>query len=64
MKITDLNGKEIAVINLSAAIEQSEFFKDCYHEPPNLEIDKRLQTYWADIYYKLTELQKNFNTDK
>lgn len=57
MKITDLNGQHIEVTDLTAALEQAAYFKDCYHEPPDPVADKRQQAYWTDIYNKLMALQ-------
>lgn len=61
MKITDLNGQEIKVTDLIAAIRQAETFKDYHHEPPRPEMDKSRQAYWTDIYNKLLNLQTQLN---
>lgn len=64
MKITDVNGKKIDVTNIAAAIEQAEYFKDCYHEPPDLIADEKLQTYWTDLHNKLLKLQSRLTNTK
>ena len=57
MKIMDLNGEQIEVTDLTAAIEQAAYFKNCYHIPPQPIADSRQQAYWSDIYNKLIALQ-------
>jgi len=57
MKITDLNGQEITVTDLKAAIVQAKMFKAYRHEPPEPIADNRQQVYWTDIYNKLIALQ-------
>ena len=57
MKIADLNGQQIEVADLTAALEQAKYFKDCHHTPPDPVADKRQQAYWTDIYNKLVVLQ-------
>ena len=61
MKITDLNGQEITVTDLNAAIAQAADFKDCRHDSPEPVADSRQQAYWTDIYKKLIHLQKRHN---
>lgn len=63
MKITDLNGQEITVTDLNAAIAQAADFKDCRHDPPEPIADSRQQTYWTDIYHKLIQLQKKHSDE-
>lgn len=59
MKVTDLNEQLIEVTDLSAALEQATFFKDCHQEPPEPITDSRQQAYWTDIYAKLIALHSN-----
>ncbi|MGV3766777.1 MAG: hypothetical protein ACO1NW_11670 [Chitinophagaceae bacterium] len=58
MKITDITGQEITVTDLEAAIAQAKRFKGYRHEPPQPVSDSRQQAYWADLYRKLKQLQK------
>jgi len=57
MKIKDLNGQEITVTDLNAAIAQARSFKEYRHNPPEPIADSRQQAYWIDIYNKLIALQ-------
>jgi len=63
MKITDLNGQEITVTDLKAAIAQAAAYKEYQHEPPVPIADKRQQAYWTDIYNKLIQLQKQHSDE-
>jgi hypothetical protein len=60
MRIIDVTGKEIAVSNLPAAIEEAAFFMGiAYAEqtPEAIAASNEQQSYWSDIYQKLLELQ-------
>lgn len=45
MKIKDLNGQEITVTDLNAAIAQARSFKEYRHNPPEPIADSRQQAY-------------------
>jgi hypothetical protein len=55
MNIIDLDGKEIAVTDLSLAILQADDFRHYRHE--FAEFDEKQRRYWEDIYQKLLRLR-------
>lgn len=58
MKITDMNGHEIEVTNLDQAIEMAGQFRFFHHKNREYtETDRRLKTYWTDVYEKLMQLK-------
>lgn len=59
MHIIDLNGKEIKITNLHAAIEQANLFVGYFHTDEQFKDFEEVQkTYWIDILQKLQELAK------
>lgn len=62
MKITDLNGCQIEVVNLEDAIKIAEEYKQNEHiNKVFSEFDKRLKVYWTDMFEKLTVIKKRLN---
>lgn len=57
MHITDLNGKEIKITNLHAAIDQANMFIGYFDSDERFRDFEDIQkTYWRDIVRKLQEL--------
>jgi hypothetical protein len=64
MNVTDLNGTEITVTDIKAAIKQAAAFKTYRHQslsPAQLAGDGKLQEYWADMHAKLLQLQTDIS---
>jgi hypothetical protein len=64
MSITDLEGREITVTDLHAAIKQAKIFKCmAYVEqtPAAIAATKERQNYWTDFYQKLLQLRSRSN---
>lgn len=58
IKITDLNGFELEIEDLQLAIMQADDNRHYQHFNPVYQTtDKKLQTYWDDIYQKLLRLK-------
>ncbi|NHA05582.1 hypothetical protein G7092_17355 [Mucilaginibacter sp. HC2] len=58
MKIIDLEGKEIAVTDLSLAILQADDYRHYRHINTEFaEFDEKQRRYWEDIYQKLLKLK-------
>lgn len=58
MKITDLEGNTLEVIDLEKAIQQAKLFKDFRHADKSYKkLDETLCCYWTDIYEKLLKLK-------
>ncbi len=58
MNIIDLEGKEIAVTDLSLAILQADDYRHYRHiNPVYAEFDEKQRRYWEDFYQKLMHLQ-------
>lgn len=54
MRVTDLNGCKIEVINLDEAIQITAEYKEYEHTNKEFsELDIRLRRYWKDMYGKL-----------
>ena len=65
MKIKDLNGCTIEIINLNEAIQIIRRYKQYEHENKGFsELDKKLNRYWTDLYEKLSRMKNNMSTDK
>ena len=65
MYITDLNGCLIEVTDLDEAIQITAEYKQYEHENQGFsELDKRLNSYWTDMYEKLTAIKNNQQTLK
>ncbi|RUT67700.1 hypothetical protein D0817_25045 [Flavobacterium cupreum] len=59
MKITDINGCQIEVIDLREAILIAKRFSKYRHEDKSFsEFDKRQNAYWTDMYEKLTAIKE------
>ena len=59
MHITDLNGKEIKITNLHAAIDQANMFIGYFDSDERFRDFEEIQkSYWRDIVCKLQELAK------
>jgi len=59
MHITDLNGKEIKITNLHAAIDQANMFIGYFDSDERFRDFEEIQkSYWRDIVGKLQELAK------
>jgi hypothetical protein len=55
MKIIDLNGKEIEVMDLPLAILQADDYRHYRHNNP--DYDGKQRKYWEDFYQKLMQQQ-------
>lgn len=66
MKVRDLNGCQIEVTNLDEAIKITAEYKEYEHVNKGFsELDKKLNSYWTDLYNKLSLLkQKETSTKK
>ena len=63
MIITDLNGAPIEVTDLDKALAQADSFRDYKHtDNTHKALDKRLKTYWQDLYIKLKQLKEAQNS--
>lgn len=59
MKIIDLDGKVIEIENLDLAIRQADDYRHYQHtDAAFMELDKKQQTYWQDVYEKLLKLRQ------
>ena len=59
MKIIDLDGKVIEIENLDLAIMQADDYRRYQHtDAAFIELDKKQQTYWEDVYEKLLKLRQ------
>lgn len=59
MKVTDLNGFQIEIIDLNEAMRIISEFKEYSHVDKNFsEFDKRQKIYWTDMYEKLSSIKK------
>ncbi|GEM52753.1 hypothetical protein EB1_25430 [Empedobacter brevis NBRC 14943 = ATCC 43319] len=59
MKIMDLNGCPIEVIDLKEAIKIAKRNTGYSHENKSFsEFDKRQNAYWTDMYEKLTAIKE------
>lgn len=63
MKVKDLNGCQIVIPNLDEAIRIVAEYMEYEHENEGFsELDKKLNSYWSDLYKKLSSLkQKSIN---
>lgn len=62
IKVNDLNGYTIEVTDLKEAIQMAREFKDNRHEDKHFsDFDKRQNTYWTDMYQKLTAVKKRLD---
>ena len=62
MKITDQNGKVIAVDNLQLALLQADDYRHYRHTDPGFaDFDDKQQAYWDDVYQKLLALSEQAN---
>jgi hypothetical protein len=58
LKIIDLEGKEIAVTDLSLAILQADDYRHYRHvNPEYAEFDEKQRRFWEDVYQKLLRLK-------
>ena len=58
MKIKDLNGCTIEIINLNEAIQIIRRYKQYEHENKGFsELDTKLNRYWTDMYEKLLKIK-------
>ncbi|MEZ2338373.1 hypothetical protein AB6735_22185 [Mucilaginibacter sp. RCC_168] len=58
LKIIDLEGKEIAVTDLSLAILQADDYRHYRHvDPEYADFDEKKRRYWEDVYQKLIRLK-------
>jgi hypothetical protein len=54
LKIIDLNGEELVVVDLKAAMEQANRFRRYRHVDKSFkQFDKKQRAYWEDVYNKL-----------
>lgn len=59
MKIKDLKGQFLEIIDLDKAIRQAEIFKDYKYENKEFEnINAERKSYWTDLYKKLLILKQ------
>jgi hypothetical protein len=64
MKVTDLNGCPIEVTDLKEAIRITKQYKKYRHEDKSYsDFDKRQNTYWTDMYEKLTAIKEPLNNN-
>lgn len=57
MFITDLNGLQITVTDLPAAIKQADNFRHFKHEDREMQkMDADLNAYWQDVFNKLQKI--------
>lgn len=64
MKVTDLNGCPIEVIDLDEAIGITAQYKGYRHEDKRYsDFDKKLRAYWTDMYEKLTAIKERLNNN-
>ncbi|WPU94693.1 hypothetical protein SNE25_04060 [Mucilaginibacter sabulilitoris] len=63
MKITDLEGKEIEVTNLTLALMQADDYRHYRVRNPTKNDEFRYR-YWEDIYQKLLNLDGQIKTAK
>ncbi|CAD0003998.1 hypothetical protein [Flavobacterium salmonis] len=62
MKITDLNGCQIEIIDLNEAIRITAEYKEYRHEDKSFsEFNKRQKIYWTYMYEKLTTIKKRLD---
>ncbi|PRZ28056.1 hypothetical protein [Flavobacterium granuli] len=62
MKVTDLNGCQIEIIDLNEAIRITAECKEYRHEDKSFsEFDKRQKAYWSDMYEKLTAIKEQLS---
>ena len=62
--ITDLEGKQIEVTDLSKAIDQADFGRDAKHVDAELKMqdfDVRINKYWQHLYDQLIIIKNNLN---
>lgn len=65
MKVKDLNGCEIEIIDLKEAIKIAKRNTGYSHEDKSFsEFDKRQKAYWTDIHEKLTAIKNELTTIK
>lgn len=58
MKVTDLNGCQIEVLDLDEAIRITAEYKEYEHINEGFsEFDRRQKAYWTDMYGKLTAIK-------
>lgn len=59
MKITDLDGREITVVDLEAAIAKAREFTGYRHTDRGYaEYDRNRKRYWTDVLEKLEQLKR------
>lgn len=59
MHITDLNGKQINITNLHAAIDQANIFIGYFESDDRFrDFEESQKEYWRDILHKLQDLAK------
>ena len=63
MKITDLDGKEIQVADLSLALMQADDYRHYRVNSPS-EHQLYLYEYWEDFYQKLLTLEREFKREQ
>lgn len=58
MKVTDIDGVDIDIINLNEAIRQSYEFSDYYQIGSEYSLfNEQQKIYWTDLYNKLVALR-------
>lgn len=58
MNVTDLEGRQITVIDLDAAIRLAEEYKGYEHlDKRYAALDRELKAYWTDLHEKLLTLK-------
>ncbi len=60
MKIIDIDGNEIEVVDLAMALLQADDYRH-YRVSEPTEMHLKLQTYWGDCYEKLVLLDQEIN---
>lgn len=62
MKITDMDGKEIAVTDLPLALMQADDYRHYRVSNPS-DYQLYLYDYWEDLYQKLLSLDREIKSD-
>jgi hypothetical protein len=63
MKITDLDGREIAVSDLAMALLQADDYRHYRVKKPS-PYQRHLYEYWEDFYQKLLILSKDIKSEQ
>jgi hypothetical protein len=59
MKITDLNGFDLEIVDLQLAIMQADDYRHYKRlNPQNQQADEKRKAYWEDVYQKLLTIEK------